>query len=233
MSSKKTTKKPSTRKPREYSRDDFKKLTPDQLEKLGYSRKSERFVNLKTKDIISKRQFAKLYFGITNEAKAKAIKSGTRPILDNAPKAARQGKIVKSAAKKAEKQAANPKKTTSYKKPVSIMALRDNKIRYTYRLPYLEIKSALSGDFESRLKLGARLESIINAHDNKALGRIVVQYIDTKGELTAFSLPLFMINDGADFILDETLDGLKEMLSRYAVTINQAGLNIFIKIYGV
>jgi hypothetical protein len=168
---------------REYGKQDFKKVAPKELEKLGYSRTAERYIPPKNFDIllldkkalaeyqrtgtISKRKQAQIVFGLTNEEKARKIKAGERPILLNAPKKARQGKIVKSFERRDE---------LSYKKairrrltdPINIKGFKKSgTLRYDYFLGH-------SIDAVSR----GVLDELIKRHSPDSTARIVVQMRD-------------------------------------------------------
>jgi len=70
---------------------DFRKLSPNELTARGFSNKSERYFNSKTKEVISKRQYQKRFLtgGISLEKRAKLIGLGKRRPLPSAPEKAR------------------------------------------------------------------------------------------------------------------------------------------------
>ena len=243
MSSKKSAEK---RTPRTIARSDFRKLTPTELEKLGYSRKAERFLDIKNVSgkagadkTISKRNFAKAFFGISNEAKAEAIKKGARPILDNAPKKARTARIQKAA----EKRAASPSKLSKAKAkqaPVKILTLPDNKLRYDYDLNMYLITSWVSGNEIAFDYLTSELNKIFSSHPRLSQWRMTLS--DGKnGTSTDMQLIVRPQTATEDLlgVLESFLTGQKfdtgirsaEWLS--GIDIGSPNIKITLKIYGV
>ena len=237
MSTKKSPKKPHARTPsRTYAREDFKKLSPNELEKLGKSRKSENFVDLKTKEIISKREFTKRFFGISNEERAKKILSGERPLLSNAPQAARRAKIVKSAQKRATKS--TPKNATKY---IAALELPDGRMRYDYDINVPMFMHATEnagtplGD-KALDYLTSDLNKILSQHKKDSFYRVTMT-ADSKnkdGEVVqqgaSTQLNLIASVNGSDLI-DDINEFLTKEAFKYEVTLKNNTIKITLRIY--
>lgn len=214
-----STKKSKPHTPRQFGKSDFKKLSPTELEKLGYSKKSERYIAPKNfpgkidkNGTISKREQAKFVFNISNEEKAKKIKSGARPILDNAPKAARAAKIIKSAEKNKNKKPKKSKKLNFNILPQNIKAFpKRNVMRYDY---FLGTKLDENTDYI--------IVKLLEIHGPRSSARIVVinkNAVDPNK--SARTSDQFLMSDAAEFI-PEFID---ELLSEYSFLNEQVVIN--------
>jgi len=200
MSTKKTdySKKTKPRDIRVYSKSDFKKIPPSDLEKLGYSRKSERYYPPKNytgkidkNGTISKDAQTKAVFGLNSKQRASAIKSGKRPVLENAPKKARSGKIKKAT----EKRIKNKKANTGEILPHNIKYFKNRGLmRYDYLL----------GENLNSPYLTDIVKTIMAQHKGLYSARLVIEWVelDKKGNtrLSGSSSELFLIGDALDFI---------------------------------
>lgn len=221
-----TTKTPKSkgRRVRDYGAADFKKLSPTELEKLGLSRKAERYKVPKNyhgpgtvdkNGTISKRKYTEAVFHLTNEQRAERIKSGARPILENAPKKARQGKIIKSAEARKEKQIKQGKRP-GLLEPKSIRAFDKNTIRYEYFLGYQLDSIAL--DIIARLT---------KKHNKNSLVRIIMKAGDK-----ARSTELHKLENAAD----DAAEWAEELANNYeflkeSEDLNPYQIQYFLQIY--
>lgn len=82
---------------------DYRKLSPRELEARGLSRKSERYINIRSGEIVSKRQYVKRTTGETLEQRQKNLAKNIRKLHANAPKKARAARIKKAAERRASK----------------------------------------------------------------------------------------------------------------------------------
>jgi hypothetical protein len=82
---------------------DYRKLSPRELETRGLPRKSERYINIQTGEIVSKRQYVKRTTGETLEQRQKNIAKNLRRLAENAPKKARAMRIKKAAERRESK----------------------------------------------------------------------------------------------------------------------------------
>lgn len=209
------------RKAREVGKQDFKKVSPKDLEKMGYSKSAERYIPPKNFDktildkkgladyertgTISKRKQAQAVFGLTNEEKARKIKAGKRPILSNAPKKARQAKIVSAFKKREEASYKRPTKR-KLSAPVNIKGFKSGAMRYDYYL----------GHSLDAIAYGV-ISQVMRTHSPDATSRIVVQVGDDARTSESFMLRR------ADEMIPEFIDDLEQQYS--FLQQNEPGMN--------
>jgi hypothetical protein len=225
MSKKQSPKSEPARKIRTAQKSDFKKLSPKELVALGYSKTAERYYDIKNhstkgdkNNTVSKREQAKIVFNITNEQKAAAIKKGTRPILDNAPKKARLAKIESSA----EKREKSNKKIKKFD-PVGIKKIKNGMLYYSYHIQTYLVMAAFDGNEDALDYLASDIRTILLKHRKDALYR----FIFTNGEQT-ISSHLYLAQQ-----LESSVENLLEEIGKGSVsgvTIDTNNIKIILQV---